>query len=252
MRKDKGFTLIELMIVVAIIAIIAAIAIPNLLRSRMAANESVTIGSLKTVATQEAIFRQQCGVDQDGNGAGEYGLLGELAAEICVRYPNGGTDPARVVNPAYLSQQFRTAGSAGQGYAIKSGYHVMMYLCATADATTQAASSAGNDKDLGGTASAGAAGLDPTVANQMAAISLQEICFAAYAWPAELRSTGGRAFFINEMGEVYATSMQAKTYDVSAGPAVNAAFTNADNVFKARISAGRTVGVDGNVWNPAQ
>ncbi len=48
-RKSQGFTLIELMIVVAIIAIIAAIAIPNLLRSRIQSNESAAVGNLRTV-----------------------------------------------------------------------------------------------------------------------------------------------------------------------------------------------------------
>jgi len=67
--KSKGFTLIELMIVVAIIAIIAAIAIPNLLRSRMAANETAAVAACKAFCTAEDIYRR---TDYNKDGVLEY------------------------------------------------------------------------------------------------------------------------------------------------------------------------------------
>jgi type IV pilus assembly protein PilA len=55
-KSSSGFSLIELLIVVAIILIIAAIAIPNLLRSRIAANQASAVGSLRTLNTAEITY----------------------------------------------------------------------------------------------------------------------------------------------------------------------------------------------------
>src|SRR5262245_48575592 len=60
-RTDHGFTLIELMIVVAIIAVLAALAAPGLKRYRMNGYEASAIGSMKAIADAEAAYASACG-----------------------------------------------------------------------------------------------------------------------------------------------------------------------------------------------
>ena len=72
MKNSKGFSLLELLIVVAIILIIATIAIPSLLRSRQAANESAAVANLRTINTAEVTYLSSSG--------GNYGDLPALVA----------------------------------------------------------------------------------------------------------------------------------------------------------------------------
>jgi len=75
-NKQKGFSLIELLIVVAIILIIAAIAIPNLLRSKMAANEASAVASLRTYNTSIVAYQTTYNTDPATN----LSQLGPVAA----------------------------------------------------------------------------------------------------------------------------------------------------------------------------
>lgn len=102
MKNGSGFTLIELMIVVGIIATLAAIAIPNLLRSRQTANEGAAVGTMRTISAAEASFQTMNQIT-DGSGMGQYGTLVELANP-----PRGGI--------AFIDEVLGAPGGIKSGY----------------------------------------------------------------------------------------------------------------------------------------
>jgi type IV pilus assembly protein PilA len=108
-KYAQGFSLIELLIVVAIILIIAAIAIPNLLRSRIAANESSAVSSLRTLNTAQVTYQST------------YPTVG-FASTIAALGPsasNGCTTPAST-NACLVDW---VVGNAGTAATAKSGYY---------------------------------------------------------------------------------------------------------------------------------
>lgn len=75
-NSRRGFTLLELLIVIALLAIVIAIAIPNLMAARKSANEASAVGGLKTISTAEGLFRDG---DKEDDGNVDYGMLSELS-----------------------------------------------------------------------------------------------------------------------------------------------------------------------------
>jgi type IV pilus assembly protein PilA len=149
-NKQKGFSLIELLIVVAIILIIAAIAIPNLLRSKMAANEASAVGSLRTINTAAVAYSTTFGnyppllVDLGPNGlvagTAPTSTQADLIDAVLAAGTKSGytfTYTAGTGNVSYTLTAAPTAvGSSGQRYFFTDGSGVIRANVAGAAAVT--------------------------------------------------------------------------------------------------------------------
>lgn len=221
MRRQAGFTLIELMAVVTIIAVLAAVVIPNLLSARLSANETAAIGTLRSLIAAQAAFQKTTSADANGNGVGEYGTFAEMSGAVGVR---GGT----ILKPPVLSTAFREVTSRGE--VARQGYQFALYL---PDGTGQGlAEVAGGGPDTA---------IDPDIA---------ETTWCCYGWPTNYGSSGARTFYVSQAGDlVFADAAAYSGPGASPGPGAALMQGGLLTSVTGRVASSAT-GRDGEFWRP--
>ncbi len=218
-RSAAGFTLIEMMIVVTILAIIASIAIPGMMSARSTANEKTVIATLRAIVTAQQLARTNGMIDMNRNGAGEGATLPELAGSQILR----GT--STVLRPAYLSASFGDLDS--NGFASSHGFYFALYL-----------------PDASGTGVVGApanlASVDPVGSEQF---------WTCLAWPRDRALQGYGTFFTNQSGDILTSKNAPYSGTTNIPPAGAALIGGTPTQINRSISAatGGTA-VDGYVW----
>ncbi len=180
----KGFTLIELMIVIAIIAIIAAIAIPSLLENKITANESAAANSLSSgVYAGEVTFMGSAFNDLDEDNSGEAGYLGQMAGTASPY--TASTVTVSQIDTAFEDEGAYTAATLEPTTDTKSGYMFGMVI------------------DIG----------DGTATTASDQIKNAENYWCCVAWPDEFGDSGRRSFIITNTKTVMTKAAQESLAD---------------------------------------
>ena len=235
-RRSQGFTLVELMVVVAIIAIIASTAVPKLLASRLASGESAAISTLRNITAAQSQIERTVAIDVNLDGAGEFGYFGEMAGTVDLRDFSGIASGRRLQPPVLPVSLGRVNGA---GHVTDAGYMFRMFLPAAGGAPLSEAPGGGSR--LGDE--------DPQLASNT---------WVCYAWPRRFGNTGNRAFALNQVGEMVQTdnlngiagSYSGTTEPTAVLPLGDAAFSQVNDITSAIQIGG--VGQDGNTWRPVQ
>lgn len=235
-RGGQGLAIAALVIAplallaVCFFGLVAAVAIPGLMRSRVGTNESSAIGTLRSLSTSQAQFQSQGIVDQDNDGTGEFGTLGELSGIS----PCRGSGQSMAASP-FIAQILGIRDD--NGVSMKSGYCFVLYLPTA----------------KGPARREGDAELDAVAADADA----QEVRWCAYAWPQSPGQSGNRIFFVNQEGQVYMAVASATRYGGAGNPPRPDAAFDVGGTSPANLdadvgmaAAGLRAG-DGNTWVPA-
>jgi len=216
--ETQAFTLVELLVVVSILAILASIAVPNLLGSRARAHEAAVIQALRNLSSAEELVRTRAVLDLDGNGVPEYGFLGEVTGLTPLRGSGDLLSPVSRIGFVDVD---------ADGLSTQKGYLFRLYLPdAGGVGVPETATTVGT--------------VDPILASSY---------YTVLAWPQIYGSSGQRTFFLNQSGEIVATV--APDYSgKSSMPPANAALIGVSGgvIATSALATGGQVAVDGNRW----
>lgn len=219
-HQYSGFTLLEILIVMAVLGVLAGVAVPNLLSSRLAANEAAVIATMRAISTAQFQFHSAGELDVNGDAGFEFATLGELAALDELRGSG-----------VKLTRNLLSAGVAKVdvlGWATHHGFHFCLYL--------PDASGVGVPGMLGNDSL-----IDPVQAHRY---------WTCVAWPVIAGSTGRRTFFMNQQGQV----LQSMNTSYSGSAIIPPAGAGLVGVAESNINTQRlavdTLGSDGQYWIP--
>lgn len=220
----RGFTLLELLMILVVIAILVTIALPNFLRSKLDTDETAALATVRQIVQSQMLFVNRKEADLNENGSGEFGTFGEMSGNVAVRAANGGT---RFMDPGAINPSFRAISPLGE--MVRNGYYYRLYLPGPAGE---------------GLLELPGGGADPAVSADLA-----DSTWCIYAWPQRYGVTGRRTFFSNQTGDITSTDDARYTGPGAPLPA-GAAFAEpgpAGNI--SGLIAVSEPGRDGNTWS---